>query len=114
MQQQRYTPEMAVDLSVASDVQMSPDGQWVAFSVAPIGHAETIPTSTIYVVAADGSSQPRPVTDSDHNNTSPRWSPDSSTLVYLSDRSERGTQQVHRISATGGEPNAPDEYPRRS
>ncbi len=103
-QQQRYTPEMAVDLSVSSDVQMSPDGRWVAFCVAPIGHAETIPTSTIYVVAADGSGQPRPVTDSDHNNTWPRWSPDSETLVYLSDRSERGTQQVHRIAATGGDP----------
>ncbi|CAN5652603.1 S9 family peptidase [soil metagenome] len=104
MPQQRYTPEMAVDLSVASDVQMSPDGQWVAFCVAPIGHAETTPTSTVFVVPADGSSQPRPITDSDHNNTWPRWSPDSGTLVYLSDRSERGTQQVHRIAAAGGEP----------
>lgn len=104
MPQQRYTPEMAVDLSVASDVQMSPDGQWVAFCVAPAGHAETTPTSTIYVVAANGSGQPRPVTDSDHNNTWPRWSPDSGTLVYLSDRSERGTQQVHRVAVTGGDP----------
>ena len=104
MPEQRYTPEMAVDLSVASDVQMSPDGRWIAFCVAPIGHAETIPTSTIFVVPAGGSSQPRPITDSDHNNTWPRWSPDSGTLVYLSDRSERGTQQVHRIAAIGGEP----------
>ncbi|MEZ4523659.1 MAG: S9 family peptidase [Thermomicrobiales bacterium] len=104
MAQQRYTPEMAVDLSIASDVQMSPDGSWIAFCVAPIGHADTIPTSTIFVVPANGSAQPRPITDSDHNSTWPRWSPDSTTLVYLSDRSERGKQQVYRIAATGGEP----------
>lgn len=66
---ERYTPEMAVDLSVASDVQISPDGRWVAFCVAPIGHAETIPTSTIYIAPTDGSQLPRPLTDSDHNNT---------------------------------------------
>ena len=101
---ERYTPEMAVGLSVASDAQISPDGRWVAFCVAPIGHAETIPTSTIYIVPTDGSQLPRPLTDSDHNNTWPRWSPDSTSLVYLSDRPERGTQQVHRVSAAGGEP----------
>ncbi len=104
MPQQRYTAEMAVDLSIAGDVQMSPDGRLVAFCVAPAGHADTIPTSTIFIAPADGSGQPRPVTDSDHNNTWPRWSPDSGTLVFLSDRSERGSQQVHRVAATGGDP----------
>ena len=104
MPQQRYTPEMAVDLSIASDVQMSPDGQWVAFCVAPAGHAETIPTSTIFVVQADSSGQPRPLTDSDHNNTAPRWSPDGGTLAYLSDRTERGVQQLHRVALAGGDP----------
>ena len=62
---ERYTPEMAVDLSVASDVQISPDGRWVAFCVAPIGHAETIPTSTVLRIrqwypARDGARAPAP------------------------------------------------------
>ena len=103
MAKKKYTADMAVDLAVASDAQLSPDGTVVAFCVAPIGHAETKPTSTIYVVPADGSGDPRPITDSDHNNTWPRWSPDSSSIVYLSDRVERGVQQVHRIAAAGGE-----------
>lgn len=100
----RYTPEMAVDLRACFDVRISPDGASVAFRVEPLGHRGKDRTSTIFVVQADGSDSPRPITDADHNNVSPAWSPDSRTLAFLSDHSERGTAQLHVVSAAGGEP----------
>ena len=98
-----FTPDIAVDLRVPSDVQLAPDGSMVAFCVSPVGHRQTDPTSTIYVVPVDGSTAPRAVTGSEHNNVAPRWSPDGTTLAFLSDRVKRGEAQLHRVAATGGE-----------
>ena len=100
----RYTLEMAVDLRIPSHLRLSPDKQHVAFCVAPIGHREKDPTSTIHLTATDGLTPPRAITGSEHNNTMPRWSPDSRSLAFLSDRAKRGEQQLHVIPATGGEP----------
>ncbi len=100
----RYTPEMAVDLLTVSDVQVSPDGTWVAYCVAPIGHLETIPTSAIFVAPSDGSAPPVNLTGREHNNSMPRWSPDGRSIGFLSDRVKRGESQLHVVPATGGEP----------
>jgi len=100
----RYTLEMAVDFRVPSHLRLSPDSTHVAFCVAPVGHREKDPTSAIHVAATDGSTPSRPITGSEHNNIMPRWSPDSTTIAFLSDRARRGEQQVHVVPATGGEP----------
>lgn len=104
-EKQRYTPELAVGLQIASDAQVSPDGKQVAFVVAPIGHAETTPTSTIWLADVDGRQPARPFTAGTVEDRMPRWSPDSRTLAFLSDRAERRVAQVHLISAgeVGGE-----------
>lgn len=98
-----FTPEMAVDLRVPFDIRLSPDGSQVLFRVEPIGHRQKDRTSTIFVVPTDGSGRPRALTGSDHNNVAPTWSPDGTTVAFLSDRAERGKQQLHVIPTTGGE-----------
>jgi dipeptidyl aminopeptidase/acylaminoacyl peptidase len=103
MTERRYTPEMAVDLRVPFDLQLSRDGMHLAFRVEPIGHREKDRTSTIYVVPTDGSAAPRPLTSSEEHNTAPRWSPDARTIAFLSDRAKRGTAQLHLVAAAGGE-----------
>jgi Tol biopolymer transport system component len=90
----RYTPELAVDYRVPSDPRLSPDGTLLAFVVAPIGHKETERTAALCVVPTDGSAAPRAVTGGEHHNTAPRWSPDGTTLAFLSDRPKRGEQQL--------------------
>jgi len=99
-----FTPDVALDVRTPSDVQVAPDGSQIAFCLAPIGHRQTEPTSTIYVIPADGSAAPRAVTGSEHNNVAPRWSPDGAALVFLSDRVKRGEAQLHRVAVGGGEP----------
>ncbi len=98
-----FTPDVALDVRTPSDVQIAPDGSQIAFCLAPVGHRQTEPTSTIYVVPADGSAAPRAVTGSEHNNVAPRWSPDGAALVFLSDRVKRGEAQLHRVAVVGGE-----------
>jgi dipeptidyl aminopeptidase/acylaminoacyl peptidase len=71
--------------------------------VAPAGHPTTDRISTIFVVPSDGSSPPRALTDADHNNVAPRWSPDGRTLAFLSDRPVRGEAQLCVVPAGGGE-----------
>lgn len=102
--EKRYTPEMAVDLLVTTDVQISPDGSRVAFSVAPVGHVETNPISAIFVASSDGSSAPVCVTGRECNNSSPRWSPDGGSIAFLSDRAKRGESQLYVMPAGGGQP----------
>lgn len=100
---QRYSPELAVSLQMASDPQISPDGRRVAFVVAPIAHEETIPTSTIWLADVDssGAAPARPFTAGTVEDRMPRWSPDSRTLAFLSDRAERRTAQIHLIEVGG-------------
>lgn len=100
----QYTPEMAVDLMIASDIQVSPGGDHLVFALAPIGHADTNPTSTIVFGVSDGSFPTEALMDRSSNNTSPRWSPDGRLIVFLSDRASRGTQQAYISQTYPGEP----------
>jgi dipeptidyl aminopeptidase/acylaminoacyl peptidase len=95
---------MAVDLQVASDLQISPAGDHVAFVLSPVGHRETNPTSTILVASAGGSNPAEPITGREHSNTAPRWSPDGHRLAFLSDREKRGTAQMYLTVPSGSEP----------
>ena len=103
MSGQRYTAAHAVSLQMASDVQVSPDGSQLAFNVAPIGHEETIPTSQIWLADVNDQINARQFTGGHANNTAPRWSPDGRRMAFLSDRSHRGTAQLHVIDVDGGE-----------
>ena len=101
--EQRYTPEISVNLRVPSDVQTSPDGQRVAFVVSPIAHLETNPATEIWVAEIASDSRARRFTTARAEERMPRWSPDGTRLAFLSDRAERGTAQVHLLDASGGE-----------
>ena len=100
---ERYTLEMAVSQRIPSNVMMSPDGKQVAFVVAPIAHAETKPTSEIWIADVSPDPRPRRFTAGSAENRMPRWSPDGAALAFLSDRNERGTAQVYLFEQFGGE-----------
>ncbi|AWS44181.1 S9 family peptidase [Streptosporangium sp. 'caverna'] len=100
------TPQLVVDGAVPLRPVISPDGRWVAYTVTPIGMREKHPVSALWVAAADGSSPPRKLTAGTANDSAPRWTPDSSSLLFTSDRTEPGTSQLHRISLDGGEAEA--------
>jgi dipeptidyl aminopeptidase/acylaminoacyl peptidase len=62
----------------------------------------------LFVVPADGSAEPRQLTDGEHENGDPRWSPDGSRIVFASARTESWdvdlVQDLYLASPEGGEP----------
>lgn len=95
----KLTAETIVNQLVPSDPRISPDGALVAFVVAPMGRSGEHPEGAIWLVASDGLGPARRLTAGVADDRSPRWSPDGRWLYFLSDRSERGKAQLHRMPA---------------
>ena len=80
------------ELEYASDSQISPDGERVAY----VRHFNDVMTDrryeNIWIVDADGANH-RPLIAGKHKANSPRWSPGGKRLAYLSD--ESGSTQIH-------------------
>ena len=83
-----------------SEPALSPDGSTVAFTVQTVDIAQNTKPQQIYVVPAQGGA-PRQITHDGVNNESPRWSPDSHHIAYLSNRS--GSMQIWLMNSDGGE-----------
>jgi dipeptidyl aminopeptidase/acylaminoacyl peptidase len=82
-----------------SEPQVSPDGKWVAYTVATPDMDSNRNASNIWVVSTSGGSAMQ-LTQSGHDS-SPVWSPDGKMLAFLSSRS--GDSQVYLLSLEGGE-----------
>lgn len=87
-------------IPVLNDPQLSPDGTQIAFTVTRADPDANTYRTHLWVVPAAGG-EPRQLTTASAKETSPRWSPDGTRLVFLSDRG--GDKQVWVIATTGGE-----------
>ncbi|MBI4467248.1 MAG: S9 family peptidase [Acidobacteria bacterium] len=100
--QRALTFKDMISLGRVSDPQMSLDGHWVAYVVDRY-HLDTNGRSSSLWLASLPSGESRELTrpPQGKRDRSPRWSPDSKTLAFLSNRS--GSWQVWSISLEGGE-----------
>ena len=89
---------MAIDR--ISEPMVSPDGQWVAYTVAKADVAANRLTRNIWIVSTNGTSEPRQLTRGASDGR-PRWSPDSKRLAFVSSRG--GAEQIYLLSLNGGE-----------
>ena len=85
-----------------SDTQISPDGKWVAYSVATPDMEANRNAGNLWMVSTEGGA-PIQLTQSGHDS-SPAWSPDGKMLAFLSSRA--GESQVYVLPLDGGEPHA--------
>ena len=98
------TIEDSIHLKFANDAQISSDGKLVAFTVGDSFKVDTKrPKSQVWLADANGA---RAFTTGLRSDNSPRWSPDGSTLAFLSDRIEDGKPQIYLISLDGSEARA--------
>jgi dipeptidyl aminopeptidase/acylaminoacyl peptidase len=81
-----------------SDPQISPDGQWVAFTAQSVDFEQNTKPSQIWMVPAAGG-QAKAVTHGDTHNERPRWFPDSKQLAYVSNHG--GLDQIWVMKADG-------------
>jgi dipeptidyl aminopeptidase/acylaminoacyl peptidase len=98
------TVDKLLKLKRVSDPQVSPDSQWVAYTVTEMNATENNSNSDIYLMKMDGSKRLRLTQFAKADNT-PRWRPDGKLLTFLSSRS--GSMQIWSFpidGSIGGEP----------
>ncbi len=83
-----------------SDTQVSPDGQWVVFTLRETDLEANRGRTDIWLVGADGKNLRR-LTSHPSSDTNARWSPCGKCIFFSSNRS--GSSQVWRIKLDGGE-----------
>ena len=86
------------------DPQVSPDGQWVAYTVTTIDEAADKQLTDIWMVAWDGSEDIRLTYAHENSANAPRWSPDGRYISFFSDRAGAvKDRQVWLLNRRGGE-----------
>jgi dipeptidyl aminopeptidase/acylaminoacyl peptidase len=90
-----------------TDAAISPDGRLVAYSVTSIDATANRRVSAVWVVAANGGSEPRQLSAAGFSSNGPRWSPDGSRIAFLSSRSsgagDQARAQIWVLPMNGGE-----------
>ncbi|HEV3327606.1 MAG TPA: S9 family peptidase [Puia sp.] len=92
--------EKWLSLSQAGTAVLSPDGANIAYTVTSTDWKENRYDAEIWLSLH--SQPPFPLTNNPKgSSTSPKWSPDSKWIAFLSDRGDKS--QIYLISAEGGE-----------
>src|SRR5262252_3486620 len=88
------------------DPQISPDGQFIAYTVNSTSLKEDKGQTRIWMVATAGGDAV-PLTSEEVSSDHPRWSPDGKFLAFLSERKgtngREGKTQVYLLNRQGGE-----------
>jgi dipeptidyl aminopeptidase/acylaminoacyl peptidase len=97
-----WTPDALMALQQVSDVQISPDGKRLAYTVrqAVMAGKKSEYLSHIHLSDSD-SSAALPLTRGEKSCDHPRWSPDGKTIAFLSTRGAK--RNIWLIHPTGGE-----------
>ncbi|WP_174296986.1 S9 family peptidase [Sphingomonas bacterium] len=108
------SPEDIMRLHDMREVQMSPDGKTVLFTVTAQMATFGSPESTIWQVSADGRTPARVFVAGKGVDDHPRWSPDGRSVAFLSRRDAPTPSEAAPASAkpspaadTGTRPSAP-------
>jgi dipeptidyl aminopeptidase/acylaminoacyl peptidase len=107
----QLTPELMADMRSPTDPQVSPDGRWIVASVGVASNRDEHPVAALWLAPTDGSTPARQITTGLAEDSKPRWSPDSGTIAFLSDRAKRGKAQLQLLALGGGEARALTDEP---
>jgi len=94
-------------------VGLSPDGKYIIYTLQRMiddeeNKGEYRYDTQLFLVAAEGTSEPRQLTYGKENATQPAWSPDGKTVAFT--RAVSGKPQIFLLSLTGGEARQLTDY----
>lgn len=103
------SPEQLVNLARLSEPSVSPDGEYVVYTLRETDISADKGRTDLWRIAANGNAPAERMTRHKANDWSAQYSPDGRWLYFLSARGE--SPQVWRLSMAGGEPEVVTNYP---
>ena len=100
-EKRHITAEDLYDLQLISSAQISPDGEWVIFSLQRADKKMEKKYSNLWVAAINGA-EARQFTYGDQTDRQPQWSPDGSQIAFISNRKDEKQDQFYLIPFQGG------------
>lgn len=82
--------------------EVSPDGQWILYSVSGTDPKDKTPYSDLFLLPFNGGS-PRQLTHSPASESDYTWSPDSRLIAFSSKREGDKESQIYILPVAGGE-----------
>jgi dipeptidyl aminopeptidase/acylaminoacyl peptidase len=102
MQPRPITVDDLFQIREVQDPQLSPDAQWVAYTVKTLNLKEDKSEERIWMIPMGGGDAIA-LTAEGVSSSHPRWSPDGKYLAFLSARGEDKGGQVWLLNRAGGE-----------
>jgi dipeptidyl aminopeptidase/acylaminoacyl peptidase len=90
------------DIQYAGSPVVSPDGDWVAYTVRSSDYEENNTETRIWMIPAKGG-EPLPMTAKGYSAGNPQWSPDGKYLSFTASRNGSNGTQVWVLNRMGGE-----------
>jgi dipeptidyl aminopeptidase/acylaminoacyl peptidase len=100
-QKRKLQPGDIYKMKTVSNPVVSPEGQWVAYTVTSVDSAKDKSNSDVWMVSLDG--QTIQLTNSPDGESSPQWSPDGKYLSFVSSRFGLKKSQIWLMDRKGGE-----------
>src|SRR5579883_2575944 len=89
-----------ISVERVSEPAISPDGRWVAYTLAQPDLAANRINRNLWIASATGDSEPRQLTRGG-SDSRPQWAPDGKQLAFVSSRT--GTEEIYLLALSGGE-----------
>lgn len=98
----KLKPSDVYRLQTLGDPQVSPEGNWVAYTLTTIDSVLNKRNTDIWMVSWDGK-QSVQLTNSTDAESQPRWSPDGKYLSFVATRQGATNNQIWLMNRLGGE-----------
>src|SRR5258705_982921 len=82
------TIDELLTLKTIGGAQISPDGQWVAYTVTNADFKQDAFVTPIWLAETRGKGRTLQLSRGEKSSTNPRWSPDGEWLAFISNRIE--------------------------
>lgn len=89
-------------LSNLTDAKVSPDGNWVSYTLSSVDSAKNKRNADVWMISWDGQ-QSVQLTNSPDGESQARWSPDGKYLSFVSSRNGATNSQIWLMDRRGGE-----------